>query len=627
MLHCIDVSLAFGPHTIFSGLTVQINPGDRIGLIGRNGAGKSTLFKLLMGELTPDKGKLIRTPGMRINCLTQEPQITHGNSLLEEVRSVFPSLKDVEAEEASLMATWEKMTPDEQMAACERLAELQHVKDEQAGLDGKISALLTGLGFEIKQFDQLVELFSGGWQMRINLAKILLQAPDFLLMDEPTNHLDLEACEWLEGFLREYPGGMVLVSHDRRFLDEVVTSTAEIEHQQLTIRAGNYSRGQALKQEEYERLVAAAERQKKELAKQQAFVDRFRASATKSTQAKSREKQLAKIEKIDPPRQDKQKMHLRFPVPEASSKDVLTLKRLSKSYASPLFQEGNATLERGERIFLLGHNGCGKTTLLRLILGLETPDKGEIKLGSRVKIGYFSQHQLETLDPKLNVLQTIEQISPPDMSNTDIRGLLGRFLFSGDRVEKQVETLSGGEKSRLALARLLIQGANFLLLDEPTNHMDIPAQQVMEEAFKQYEGSILCISHDRQFIQQVATGILEIYKGHLISYDCSYDEYLTLRTAKREKTLREAPTASKTPLPESRKEQALTPSQAKKQEEKTRLKIEKEMITLEDAIQSLQETMAVAHTDYEALAELHVKLEALQAEHAELSKQWESLVV
>jgi ATP-binding cassette subfamily F protein 3 len=545
MLQLENVAKVFGSQTLFENITMQVSPTSRIGLVGRNGVGKSTLFKLMMGEIQPDAGHIHRDPGIIIQCLTQEPKITHGNTLLEEVMSAFPSLQSLEEEETNLLARWDELSTDEQMSACDRLAAINHAKEQMGHLEADVSRMLTGLGFSLGSFTRKVEHFSGGWQMRINLAKVLLQGAHFILMDEPTNHLDLEAREWLEGFLKTYPGGLLVVSHDRQFLDAVVSEIAEIELGHLTIWPGNYTQAKQLKAEQHERLQAAADRQKKDLAKQMEFVERFRASATKSTQAKSREKQLAKIERIEPPKTDNQKIHIRFPSPPSSAREVLTFSDVGKSFYKSenatsnhehdlhLFSGMNAQIERGHHVFLLGANGCGKTTLLRMVLGLEPLTEGKIEPGAQVKIGYFSQHQLETLDPALTVLETMQHEASEKIPITEIRALLGRFLFSGDRVSKPVHVLSGGEKSRLALAKLILGADNMLLLDEPTNHMDIHAQTAIEMAFKEYEGALLCISHDRYFIQQVATHIWEFYRGQLIKYDGSYDFYVSKRDEKR----------------------------------------------------------------------------------------------
>jgi ATP-binding cassette subfamily F protein 3 len=636
MLQVIDVFKAYGTRTLLNGVTFQINPTSRIGLVGRNGAGKSTLFKLIMGEMEPDQGRITRMPGTAIRCLTQELHINTENTLFAEVMSALPALGDLETEEANLFAHWEELNEAQQLDACSRLAEITHMKEQLGHLEGNVSRLLTGLGFGLHEFDRLVGHFSGGWQMRINLAKVLVQGAEFLLLDEPTNHLDLEAREWLEGFLKDYPGGLLIVTHDRQFLDKVVTEIAEIELGKLTVWPGNYTKSLQMKAEAQQRLEAAAERQTKELAKQQAFVDRFRASATKSTQAKSREKQLAKIERIEVTKTDTSRLRVQFPVPPRSGRHVLSLKGVAKAFGPRvLFEALEGEIERQQRVFLLGANGMGKTTLLRLILGLETADAGTIELGGEVNIGYFSQHQLETLDPELSALQTLEKVAPITMEQTEVRGVLGRFLFQGEEAFKQVKVLSGGEKSRLALARLLLSNANFLLLDEPTNHMDIPAQLAMEQAFREYQGTLLCISHDRYLIQEVATDIWELHHGEVLVYRGNYDYYLSKRDevradadAKRAKRLAKAkntPAKAVAVVNEAHvaHEQA---KQAQKVSTKALSKLEKAIMAKEAEVAAVQAQVEAAATDYTQAASLGAQLQALEAELAELNTQWSALL-
>ena len=524
-----DITKSFGTRALFEDMSLEVNAKDRIGLIGRNGSGKSTLFLIIMDQIKAEQGSVYRAPGLRINYLSQEPKITPNLTLYQEMRSVFKDIDALQAEEAELIKKLDQKVESEKahMALAERMMEV-HAEMDRLGaytLDASIGRILKGLGFSLADYERLSSDFSGGWQMRINLGKVLLEGADILLLDEPTNHLDMEACEWLENFLMEYPGGLVIASHDRRFLDKVTNKIAELENGGLKVWMGNYTKHLAQKAEEIENITAAHGRQQKELAKQTMFVERFKASASRGTQAKSREKQLAKIERIELPPPDTKKMIVRFPSPEPSGKEVLTIRNLSKSFGEKVLFKGlDAEIERKQRIFLLGDNGCGKTTLMRLIQGLDKPDSGEIKLGYNVKVGYFSQKQLETLDLKLSVFQTIQKACP-DLHDTELRGLLGRFLFKGDQAFKPASMLSGGEKSKLALAKLMMAGANTLFLDEPTNHMDIPSKDVMTEALGEYEGTILCISHDRHFIQTLATEIWEIHNGHLLTYPGDYDYY------------------------------------------------------------------------------------------------------
>jgi len=628
MLQLLNVSKIYGTQTVLDNVSLNITPTSRIGLVGRNGAGKSTLFRMMLGEIDPDEGSVNRYPGMTIRCLTQEPQLTPDNTLMEEVLSAFPSLGQTETEEAALLANWDNLTPDEQADACETLATLAETKEQLGHLEANASKMLTGLGFGLETFERKVSQFSGGWQMRINLAKVLLQGADFMLLDEPTNHLDLDAREWLEQFLKDYPGGLVLVTHDRLFLDKVVTEIAELELGRLSLWPGNYTQAQQHKADALEKLASAATRQAKELEKQQTFVERFRASATKSTQAKSREKQLAKVQRIEPPKTDESKLSVRFPKPPGHARDALTFTDVTKSFGEKtLFAGLNAHIERGQRVFLLGENGAGKTTLLRLVLGLETSNSGEIVAGDRVSLGYFSQHQLETLNPKHTALESIAHVAPITMDQTAIRNLLGRFLFTGERVMKPVEVLSGGEKSRLALARLILGDHNVLLLDEPTNHMDIPAQLVMEKAFKEYEGTLLCISHDRYFIEAVATHIWELYRGELIQYLGNYSYYLEKRgefRAKVDAALEKAAANQVQSIEApSAHQQAFT---AKKLSTKQLAKLEKQIMAHETKIAALEAEMAQQASNFERLQALTVELKTAQQAFADDNAAWESLV-
>jgi ATP-binding cassette, subfamily F, member 3 len=632
MLQLTDISKAFVHQTVLENVNLHIRPKSRVGLIGRNGCGKSTLLRIIMGILEADSGSIYRAPGLRVSCLTQEPHITAGHTLEEEIRTVFTVVNALVSEEAALLARLEGLEGEAQLKALHRLDEVHQemVRLDAVSIDARISRMVTGLGFSLEDLDRKVEEFSGGWQMRINLAKVLLEGADVLLLDEPTNHLDLTACEWLEMFLKEYAGGLIVVSHDRHFLDQVVKEIAEVELGSLTVWPGNYTAHLTQKEELLERQMNAVDRQQKEMAKQMAFVERFRASATKSTQAKSREKQLAKIELINAPQTNNQRMSVRFPVPQASGKQVITLRKLTKAYGeNRLFEDINVDLERRERVFLLGENGCGKTTLLRLILDLEPPDMGEVRLGHNVICGYFSQNQLETLDPERSVFDTLHE-AQPKMTQTEIRGLLGRFLFTGDQVFKPVSVLSGGEKSKLALAKMMLSGANTLLLDEPTNHMDIPAKEVLEGAFREYEGSILCISHDRYFIQQLATEIWEIYRGRLLKYPGNYEYYLSKREEIRALHTTSRPKSKPIavlPEPVAPEKTNINPLKERRDIEKRLNKIEKAIIALETEIGTLQGELnnPGLQQDYQALQTLSAEIGQKQAELVTLNHEWESL--
>lgn len=624
-----NVTKRYSSHVLFEDLNLQIVAKTRVGLIGRNGAGKSTLLKMMMSQVEPDGGVVAITPGIQVNYLSQEPRITPHLTLIEEMRTVFAELDSLMAQEKKYLAMLEEpMSDDEQMAVIEKLTTAQQAlyRLDPDTVDARIGRILQGLGFTQEEYDRKTGEFSGGWQMRINLAKVLLEGAEILLLDEPTNHLDLEACEWMENFLKDYPGGIVVVSHDRHFLDSVVTEIAELELGKMRLWAGNYTKYLEQKEAEKELLTSAHDRQKKELDKQTEFVQRFKASATRGTQAKSREKQLAKIERIEIPQEDTRRMTVRFPPPEPSGIEVIRLEHVAKSFGeNKLFSNLTAQMARQQRIFILGENGTGKTTLLRLIQGLEKPDAGEIKLGHNVLLGYFSQNQLETLDPNLNVFDTLHNVAPK-MNNTEIRSYLGRFLFSGDQVFKKVGVLSGGEKSKVALARLMLAGPNTLLLDEPTNHMDIPAKDVITEALKEYEGSILCISHDRQLIQELATEIWEVYNGQLLIYTGAYDYYLR----KREEMHASAKKPSKPKPVEIKSEPRQTSSpetHQKKEAEKNLKRLEKQIVRLEGDISALQAELEdpALQTDYAKLQALADQISDKQGELNTANLEWTAL--
>jgi ATP-binding cassette, subfamily F, member 3 len=638
MLQLTDITKAFSEQTLLNAVSLRVARDSHMALVGRNGAGKSTLLRIILDELEPDSGEVYRAPGLRVGCLTQDPKITPGNTLEEEMRSLFSELNHVMAEEEKLRTSLESMPEAEQAAALERLNELymRMGQLEPATLEANISRMLTGLGFSDEDKKRPVEAFSGGWQMRISLAKVLLTGADILLLDEPTNHLDLEACEWLENFIKTYDGGVVVVSHDRHFLDAVTSETIELELGRLTVWPGNYSKHLELKADMLDKEASAVHRQQKELAKQTAFVERFRASATKSTQAKSREKQLAKIERVEMTQTNTRRMNVKFSVEQRSGQKVLELKQIAKAYTTPLFSGVKAEIERGQRIFILGENGCGKTTLLRVILGLETPDSGEIIWGHNITTGYFSQNQLDTLDPKREVFETLRD-ERPEMTQTALRTILGQFLFTGDQVFKPVEVLSGGEKSKLALAKLLLSGPNFLILDEPTNHMDIAAKDVLEDAFLNYDGTMLCISHDRHFIETLATNIWEIYEGGLIQYPGGYDYYLEKRDEFRERARQQRAKQLKTQKTTDDNASATsdtssstkntTPLKQKQALQKQVAKLEKEMASLEADLARVDAEMLKPdiQSDYKALQSLNEDRTAISAKLQKCLPTWEAL--
>lgn len=548
MLRLEHISKIYPTGEVLKDVNWEVKAGDRIGLVGVNGAGKSTQLKIIAGEIEPTTGEVIRPASLHIAYLTQEFEVDPTRTVKEEFWRAFVEANEVHESLTNVQHQLETATPEELDKLLRQMDRFQRQFEALDGysLEAQIDKILPELGFEPGDGDRLVSAFSGGWQMRMSLGKILLQKPDLLLLDEPTNHLDLETIEWLENYLKGLITPMVIVSHDREFLDRLCTQIVETERGVSTTYLGNYSIYLQQKFEAKEAQQSAYERQQKELDKQQAFVDKFRASATRSTQAKSREKQLDKIERVEAPISDLKTLHFRFPPAPRSGREVVKIQDLTHIYDDKiLFLGGNLLIERGDRIAFLGPNGAGKSTLLRLITGIEEPTEGVVELGAHNVIpSYFEQNQAEALDLNKTVMETIHD-EVPDWTNEEVRTLLGRFLFSGDTVFKKVAALSGGEKARLALAKMLLRPANLLILDEPTNHLDIPAKEMLEEAIQNYDGTVLIVSHDRYFISQVANKIIEIRDGEFRVYLGDYHYYQNKLAEEREQERQAAIAAEK----------------------------------------------------------------------------------
>ena len=515
-------------------VTWEVRPGDRIGLVGVNGAGKSTQMKIIAGLEEPSSGLVVKQGEPRIAYLQQEFDVDPARTVREELFQAFGEAAEVlirqhqlEHEMASEKAAND---PDHLDELIHELGRLHSRFEALHGyeLDARIDKLLPTIGFSPEGAEQLVGDYSGGWQMRIALGKILLQEPDLLLLDEPTNHLDVETIQWLEGYLVEQTAALVVISHDRTFLDRVCNQIVETERGVSRTYLGNYSQHLEQKVLEREATQAAFDRQQKELGAQQAYIDRFRASATRSTQAKSREKLLEKVERVEAPLEGVGGPRFRFPEAPRSGRVVADIKNLTHSYGEQiLFLGAELEVERGDRIAFVGPNGAGKSTLLRLIMGSEQPEDGCASLGEHnVIANYFEQNQAEALDLSKTEINTIFEVVP-DWTQTQVRSLLGSFCFSNESVFKEAGKLSGGEKARLALALMLLSPCNLLVLDEPTNHLDIPAKQMLEDALIEYEGAALLVSHDRYFISRVANRIVEIRDGQLVLYRGDYSYYLT----------------------------------------------------------------------------------------------------
>ena len=528
MLRLEHIQKIYPTGEVLKDVNWEVKTGDRIGLVGVNGAGKSTQLKIIAGETEPTSGQIVRPTSLKIAYLSQEFDVEETRTVKQEMWQAFQEVRETQKELEKVHHHLENLKDGEDYEPIiKQMDRLQRKFEDANGyeLESRIDKLLPDLGFKAEDCDRSVSEYSGGWQMRMGLGKILLQSPDLLLLDEPTNHLDLETIEWLEKYLRSLSTPMVIVSHDREFLDRLCTSIVETERGVSSTYLGNYSSYLDQKAEARAAQGAAFERQQKYIEKQQVFVDRFRASATRSTQAKSREKQLDKIDRIEAPDGDVRSLKFHFPPASRSGRVTVEVKDLTHAYGDQiLFLGANLEIERGDRVAFLGPNGAGKSTLLRMVVGKEQYNEGEIELGHNVLVGYFEQNQAEALDLRKNVFATIHD-DFPKLTHEEVRGILGKFLFSGDTVHKNVRDLSGGEKARLALAKMLLTPVNFLILDEPTNHLDIPAKEMLEAALREYEGTVAVISHDRYFISQVANKIVEIRDGDLCMYAGDYAYY------------------------------------------------------------------------------------------------------
>lgn len=530
MLQLNNLSLSFGGQDLFRNLNWHVRKGERIGLVGPNGAGKTTLFRIIMGQVDPDTGAVQRGREATIGYLPQEGIAITGRTLFVEARAALPQLTEIQHELTAIHDALERneVSGEEHDELVARYGDLQHRFEELGGFraDAEVAKVLTGLGFRESQFEQPTETFSGGWQMRLALAKLLLQQPDILLLDEPTNHLDLDSLLWLESYLRAYVGSVIIISHDREFLDRLVTRIASLYRQTITEYTGNYTAFERQFEFELEAHRKAYEEQQEEIARIQRFIDTFRYNARKASQVQSRVKQLDKLERIEPPQSLPKGVKFHFPPAPRSGRVALELHNVSKQYgALTVFRDLNLIIERGERVALVGVNGAGKSTLSRILSGVEDASSGERRLGHQVVLDYYAQQQADRLTSDNTVYDEIAKNATLAVV-PELRTLLGAFLFSGDAVNKKVAVLSGGEKSRLALAKMLLQPSNFLILDEPTNHLDMRTKDVLREALLQFGGTFLIVSHDRYFLTGLVTKVIEMQQGQLIVYPGTFEEFL-----------------------------------------------------------------------------------------------------
>jgi ATP-binding cassette subfamily F protein 3 len=635
MLTISGLDKAFGARDLLVGVDLQVYARDRVALVGPNGSGKTTLLDMVAGEQAPDAGRVSLFKDAVIGYLRQETDSLRGRSLIEEMVSsgspaaqVGHRLEMLEHEMAEL-----DPGPDRDRI----VQEYGRLQDRYSSLGGysleaEAKRILGGLGFKESDFSKRTETFSGGWLMRIALAKLLLANPDLLMLDEPTNHLDLESVIWLERFLRTYEGAVILISHDRDLINTFATKVVEVRDKQLYSYTGDYEAFVAKRDLELDQLEAAAKNQARRAAQLELFINRFRYKKSLASRVQSKVKMLEKMERVDAPSRARKKMNLIFPTPPRSGRVVIELAELGFGYGDLQVYEGlDFVVERGQKVALVGPNGAGKSTLLKLIAGALTPQAGERRLGHNVALGYFAQHQIEALTLDNTVLQELRKAVPPGV-DVDARRLLGRFLFSGDAVEKRVAVLSGGEKTRLALAKLLVSPVNLLCLDEPTNHLDMWSRDVLEEALQQYDGSLVLITHDRHLIRNVANHTVEVVNGRVTHYQGDYDYYLSKKEP--EESVVERPSASRAPLRASgpkTKEQKRVEAEARAATKNLRERIAK----LERRLESLNAELAQMEAAFadpnfyasaDDVADLTKTYEARKRRRSELESEWAEAV-
>ena len=523
MIQASNVFVKYGDRILLDNLNVVIGTKDKVGLVGRNGAGKSTLLKIIAGYQRPDNGNIVMPTGSTLGFLHQDMVVPKGKTVMEEALTAFDQVKDLEKEMEALNQEIAERTDyesDSYAKLLERFSEVNERFDFLGGgsMEGEAEKVLKGLGFKHHDLSRLTDEFSGGWQMRVELAKMLLQKPDFLLLDEPTNHLDIESILWLEKFLETYPGAVIVISHDKQFLDNVTKRTIEIELGKLFDYKAAYSKYVELRKERREKQMAAFDNQQKAIAQKERTINRFMAKATKTKMAQSMKKQLDKIERIEVASEDVSAMNIKFPPAPRSGIVAVEAQNLIKQYGQlTVLDQVELKLDRGDRVAFVGQNGQGKTTLAKILINEIPHSAGDVQLGHNIKIGYYAQNQAEALHPKQTLLETMEQHSPPEM-RTQLRSILGAFMFSGEDIDKKVSVLSGGERARLALACLLLNPFNLLVLDEPTNHLDMISKEVLKRALLEYDGTLIVVSHDRDFLAGLTNRTVEFRDRKLYNY-------------------------------------------------------------------------------------------------------------
>ena len=638
MIYLKNLNKQFGPKIILENVSFHLRPGERVGLVGENGAGKTTLFRIIMQADSADSGKVIIRKDTQAATLEQELDNFNG-SVLERVMSGDPAFHAIQIEMSKLE---KKMYADSNSnATTSRYGELQHNFEQLSGYERepKAYAILSGLGFSNDKIKKPISQFSGGWRMRVEMARLLLRNPGILLLDEPTNHFDLKSVEWLEGFLKNYGGSLLLISHDRRFLNSTVTRIVELDRGTLTNYPGNYNDFERLKKERELQLQSESANQKKRVNEIERFIERFRAKNTKAKQVQSRIKMLDKIELIETTTQTKT-VGFRFPQPTRTSRTPIKLENIKKSYGElVVYNNFSISLERGFKIALVGENGAGKSTLIKLLAGITSHDSGKIEIGHNVTRAYYAQHQSDTLDSEKTVLESMTGQNQ-NLLRTQVRTILGSFLFSGDDVEKKVGILSGGERSRLSLARMLASPASLLLLDEPTNHLDIRSREVLSAALADYEGTLCVISHDRYFLDGFIDRVWEVNNGIVKEYVGNYSAYENLKIEEFEIELLKPKAAGKTPSASpylQDRDRKRLEAEERNRKHKTLKPLKINLKTVEDQLENVlekkittQKTLANQNTYEPKSKELLLKTLKQQAqlatEEKTLTKEWEDLL-
>ncbi|MBM3462204.1 MAG: ABC-F family ATP-binding cassette domain-containing protein [Armatimonadetes bacterium] len=635
MITVHQLSKAFGGQVVLDEVNLSLAPGHRVGLVGRNGTGKTTFLKILAGLLPADSGTVVLAPGARVGLLGQEGQLAPDRTLYKEMEQVFARVFEIEDELRALENEMADAKGGELDACFNRYAQLQAEYEHAEGhlVDARIRTVLSGMGFRAEDLDRPCREFSGGWQMRGAMARLLLSAPTLLLLDEPTNHLDLAAVEWLEEYLASYPGTVVLVSHDRTFLDRAINRVIELKSGEFEDFRGNYTYYLEEAERRYEAQVAAYQNQQKKLEHDQRFIDRFRYKATLATRVKSREKMVLRRERIDSPEEDSRRMKVSFAPAGTSGRDTIVAKGIWKAYPPiQVLEDISLKVERDDRIALVGPNGAGKSTLLRILAGIEMADRGTVNPGFRLTPVYYAQHQAEALNPNLTVLEELSAAAPAAMDQTHIRTILGCLLFTGDDVYKRIAVLSGGERSRVALARCIVQPSNVLFLDEPTNHLDLSARENLLDALQDYEGSIVFISHDRHFMDGLANKVLALHDRRGTLHLGNYSEYRARVKADEDRLARTvvvrkaevAPAPKKSaPVPNGR------PVVPVKQKRTVKWKIEAleaRLFALEEELEKLRVRLAdpLFYRDPKGSAQVKARHDQVEREIAALTEEWEA---